>query len=337
MRIRGLTVLIALTLIAAACGGDSSAGGAITIDSPAAGTQFAAGTAVTVQVTARDEAGIGRIDLQVGGATVASAPNPSGATPFTTVQSLSIDQSGGHTIIAVAYRADSSVVGSAQVAITVGPSGDASGDGNDDGTTGVDGDDDDGATGGGSGNDGATGGGSGDDGATGSGQGGGSGDTTETTAGGAIASTTTTTSPATTTTSVSVQTAPDDGGSGQAPTEHEIEVEARNTNPPTVVFEEVISSPGDRGDGLKIIVTNLFNGATQDAATVTLQIQCSPGGPRVRTLSSTNYNTGSACDFLYQTSFEVTYQSYQKNYYIVLPDGLTGYFEYMVIVSAQRH
>lgn len=328
-RIVGL--LMGVALVAAACGGDGAAGGGtVTIDAPSPGTQVTSGSSVTIQVTATDAAGVARIDLQIDGQVVASESNPSGATPFVAVQTVSV-ANADTTVVAVAYRADGTAIGSAQLALDVtgpgepGTEGDPAGGGNGSGdatepTTGTP--------------SGGTHGGGGDSAPSGN-----VSDTTTATGGGGDGQTATTTTAAVaaTSTTAGAQQAPPDGGSGQAPTEYEIYVEAKNTNPTNVIFEEVISNPGDRGDGLKIIVTNLFAGASQDAATVTLQIQCTPGGPRVRTVSSTNYGVGSACDFLYQTTFDVTYQSYTRNYYIVVPDEVTGYFEYTVIVSAQRH
>lgn len=336
---RLIAVLLALLMAAAACGDDDAGGGgAVSIDSPAGGTQVAAGTSLTVQVTAADDAGVSRIDLQYGGQTVLSITNTSGSNPFVAVQSWVPTEPGSSNLVAVAYRADGSVVGSTQVPLTVAgdpvstttsPDGSDTSDGSTDTTAG--GTD---TTAGGTG---TTAGGTGTTAGTTTSSTAGS--TTSSTAGSTTSSTTgsTTSSTAGTTTTAGAQVAPDDGGDGRAPTEHELYVEAKNTGAQTAIFEGEISNPGDRGDGIEIIVTNLFNSPNGSKATVTVQFICDPGGPRVRTAGTGGYTGGSACDFTYTTTFEATYQNYKKNYYIFVPDGVEGYFEYTLLVTAKRY
>lgn len=314
------SVVLALAMIAAACGGDDAGGeaGAVSIDSPASGTQVATGTGLTIQVTASDDGGVARIDLQYDGQTILSITNSAGSNPFVAVDSYTPTSPGSGNLVAVAYRDDGSVVGSDQVALTV--TGEAvttttAGDTTED-TTGETTDTTAGTTGTTAGTTGTT-----------------SGNTGTT----AASTTSTSTSTSSTTTTAGQQQAEDDGGDGFAPPEYTLNVFAENSNPETATFEGEISNPGDRGDGIKIVVDNLFNGVNSDHALVTVQFICSPGGPRVKTVGTgSSYTGGSACDFTYTTTFDAYYQSYQKTYYIFVPDGTEGYFEYTLLVTALR-
>lgn len=316
---RLFAVMLALVMAVAACGDDDAGGGgAVSLDSPASGTQVATGTSLTVQVTATDDAGVSRIDLQYGGQTVLSITNNAGSNPFVAVQSWTPTEPGSSNLVAVAYRADGSVVGSAQSALTV--TGDAVTT-----TTTADGTDTTGTT---------TAGGTGTTaGGTGTTAGG-----TGTTAGGTGTTAGTTSTTAGTTTTAGGEVAPDDGqdGSTGSPPEHSVHVFAENSSPETVIFEEKISVPGDRGDGIRIFVDNLFSGTNQDNATVTVQFLCEPGGPKVKGTPA-GYTGGSDCDFTYNTTFNAGYQSDNKTYYIYVPDGVEGYFEYTVLITATRH
>lgn len=315
---RFFAVLLTLALVGAACGDDDAGGaGAVSIDSPVSGTQVATGTSLTIQVTASDDGGVSRIDLQYGGQTILSITNNSGANPFVAVQSWTPTEPASSNLVAVGYRGDGSVIGSDQVALTV--TGDSVT------TTTAPGTEETTTTAGGTG---TTAGGTGTTaGGTGTTAGG-----TGTTAG------TTSTTAGTTTTTTGAQVAPDDGqdGSTGSPPEHSVFVFAENNSPETVVFEEKISVPGDRGDGIRIFVDNLFQGTNQDNATVSVQFLCDPGGPKVRGTPA-GYTGGSNCDFTYNTTFEASYQSDNKTYYIYVPDGVEGYFEYTVLITATRH
>lgn len=113
-------------------------------------------------------------------------------------------------------------------------------------------------------------------------------------------------------------------------------VVATNSNPETVTFFGAISVPGDRGDGIKITVDNLSNGTTSDQADVSILFICTPGGPKVK-FAPAGYGGGSACDNTRTTDFSATYQSVLKTYYIFVPDGVEGYFEYQLNITADRH
>jgi len=315
---RILAALAALTLVAAACGDDSGsadaeASGAVVIDSPGNALQVEAGTSVSVQVTATDDQGVARIDLQINGSVVASATNASATSPFTAIQAVAPSTPGSSSIVAVAYRSDGSVIGSAQIGLTV--TGDAVAETTTTTTEGAEGS------------------------TTTSGATGTTSGSTGTTSGGTATTThaTTTTQGTTTTTTTATQQAPDDGGDGSqgSPPEHSVTVVAENNNPDSTVFFGAISVPGDRGDGIRIDVDNLSSGVNSDTADVSVLFICTPGGPTVRSAPA-GYVGGSSCDNTYNTTFFATYQSVLKTYYIYVPDGVEGYFEYQLNITAVR-
>jgi len=174
---------------------------------------------------------------------------------------------------------------------------------------------------------------------------GGSEGTTGTTGGGGSGTTAAPSTTAAPTTTEAAQVAPDDGGTGEIgeePPEHSVTVVAENNNPEAVVFTGEISVPGDRGDGIHITVDNLRPGNTSaNNANTQVTFVCSPGGPEVRDQRPSSslesaYSGGESCDAAYSTSFFSTVDSDTDTYYIYVPDGVEGYFEYTLTLVSVR-
>lgn len=165
---------------------------------------------------------------------------------------------------------------------------------------------------------------------------------TTTTAGSSTTTAASTTTSATTTT-LAEQLAPDDGGTGEpgesAP-EYFVTVVAENNSPEAVVFIGAISVPGDRGDGISIRVDNLTTGVNARNATTQVTFVCIPGGPEVKeppgSSFESGYGGGSDCDAAYATSFASNVDSNHQTYFIYVPDGVEGYFEYTLTLVSVR-
>lgn len=156
--------------------------------------------------------------------------------------------------------------------------------------------------------------------------GGGATTTTAASGGGGGGGGTTTTTTAPTTTTTGAPTAPDDGGDGSGSPEYSIDVPFDGT---AVVHSDAISVPGDRGDGIRIEVTDMNQG---DAGDLIVTFSCEPGGPRVD--DDFGYSGGSACDTTFNTTEFVGYQSNLQSFWIYVPDGVEGYFTYTVTLVA---